>query len=213
MFVVNCIMPLGVNGFGRPVPPMDCAAQLVTLNISQPLGKSTNLFLDPVLHACIHAHPYNTDQHPLRVGKPQVAIEMTYNIFLMNLLLFESDGMLGFKAFLRFEWQDSNRVWNFSQIPAPKVRLPHSEVWTPQFSLANCEFELCHILPHNRTNVGVEHDGTVTLVVQIKQHATCVMNLQVGIFPSCAIPSGCYCLKTLNSLSKKIEKNISDFKS
>ena len=170
---------MDVNGFGRPVPPMDCAAQLSAFNISQPLTKSTNLFLDPVLHACIRAHPYNTDQLPLRVGEPQVAIEMTYNFFFTNLLLFESDGTIGFKAYVRFEWQDSNRVWNNSQMPVSKVRLPHSEVWTPQFSLANCESELCHILPHNRTNVGVEDDGTVTLVVQIKQHATCVMNLRV----------------------------------
>ena len=196
----------GCEWFWETCPTDELRSTTGSLQHQPTIRQSTNLFLDPVLHACIRAHPYNTDQLPLRVGEPQVAIEMTYNFFFTNLLLFESDGTIGFKAFLRFEWQDSNRVWNFSQMPVPKVHLPHYEVWTPQFSLANCESELCHILPHNRTNVGVEHDGTVTLVVQIKQHATCVMNLRVGIFPRCAIPSECYCLKTLNILSKMIEK-------
>lgn len=179
---------LSVSAFSRPAPPMDCSAQLDAFNISQTMSLSSNLFLDPVLHACIRAHPYNTDQLPLRVGEPQVPIEMTYNFFFTNLLLFESDGTIGFKAFLRFEWQDSNRVWNRSQLNVSKVRLPFQEVWTPQISLANCESELCHILPHNRTSVGVEHDGRVSLVVQMKQSATCVMNLRVSCSPVKLLP-------------------------
>ena len=56
---------------------------------------------------------------------------------------------------------------------------PCQEVWTPLFLLANCETDLCYVIPHNRTNVGLENNGTVTFVVQIKQIATCVMNLKV----------------------------------
>lgn len=179
--ILNCLLIVTVSCSKNPAPLMNCSSQLTAFNISQPLSPSTKLFLDPILHECIRAHPYNTEQLPLRVGERRVPIEMTYNFFFTNLLMFESDGTIGFKAFVRFMWRDLNRSWNFSQIPIKKVRLPFSEVWTPLFSLANCESDICLILPHNRTNVGVDYNGTVSLVVQLKQHATCVMNLRVDL--------------------------------
>ena len=155
---------------------IDCSKQLAAHNITRP---EKTMFLNPVLHECIRDHSYDTQYLPFRVGQPRSRIEMTYNFFFTNLLLLESDGTIGFKAFLRFEWQDSNLSWNTSQLPLNKVRLHYREVWTPLFSLANCETDLCHIVPHNRTTVGLEHDGSVTFVIQIKQFATCVMNLKV----------------------------------
>ena len=160
-------------------PTLDCSAQLAAYNLTQ--KKLTDAhYLDPVLHDCIRSHPYNTLQLPLRVGQIREPIRIEYNFFFTNLLLFESDGTVGFKAFLRFDWEDVNRVWNRSQIPPKKVRLHYMEIWTPLFSLANCETEVCHIIPHNKTNVHLDYDGTVTYVIQIKQLATCVMNLKVS---------------------------------
>ena len=171
-----CISKLTLSSI-LPVRLIDCSKQLAAHNITR---SEKTMFLNPVLHECIREHPYDTQYLPLRVGQPRTRIEMTYNFFFTNLLLFESDGTIGFKAFLRFEWQDLNLAWNTSQLPLNKVRLHYREVWTPLFSLANCETDLCHIVPHNRTTVGVENDGSVTFVVQIKQFATCVMNLKVN---------------------------------
>lgn len=183
ILIVFCAMALCHSCLASPkdkqspaARPIDCSKQLAAYNITRP---NKALFLSPVLHECIRAHPYNTQHLPLRIGEPRTRIDMTYNFFFTNLLLFESDGTIGFKAFLRFEWRDLNIAWNTSQLPVSKVRLHFQEVWTPLFSLANCETDLCHIVPHNRTTVGVEHSGMVSFVVQIKQLATCVMNLKV----------------------------------
>ena len=161
---------------------LDCSKQVKSHNLSLPLGpNASSLFLDPILHDCIRAHKYNTQQLPLRVGELRTPLDMTYNFFFTNLLLFESDGTIGFKAFVRFEWRDRNLAWDVEELPLRKLRLHYQEVWTPLFLLANCETDLCYVIPHNHTNVGLENDGTVTFVVQIRQLATCVMNLKVLI--------------------------------
>lgn len=161
------------------MPTLDCSKQLAFYNLTN-LKLTEAHYLDPVLHDCIRAHPYNTLQLPLRIGQIREPIRMEYNFFFTNLLLFESDGTMGFKAFLKFDWIDMNRVWSRSQMPLKKIRLHFTELWTPLFSLANCETEMCYILPHNRTHVHLDYDGSVTFVIQIKQLATCVMNLKVS---------------------------------
>lgn len=165
---------------GRNLSKLDCSKHLEAFNLKLSPGQNTtSLFLEPVLHACIRSHKYNTQQLPLRVGEERHSLDMTYNFFFTNLLLFESDGTIGFKAFVRFEWKDENLVWDLEKMPLQKIRLHYLDVWTPLFLLANCETDLCYLIPHNRSMVGLENDGTVTFVVQIRQLATCVMNLKV----------------------------------
>ena len=137
-------------------------------------------FMEPILHTCLKAHRYNTQQLPFRLGSKIRQIEMTYNFFFNSLLSLESDGAIELKAFLRLEWHDEHRVWDPDQVfGVRKIKVPIYEVWTPLLQVANCELENCYLLPHNRSTVGLEYNGLVTLGIQLYTKATCDLDLVV----------------------------------
>ena len=137
-------------------------------------------YMEPILHTCIKAHRYNTQQLPFRLGSTIRQIEMTYNFFFNSLLSLESDGAIELKAFLRLEWLDMLRSWNPDQLfGVRKIKVPIYEVWTPLLQVANCELENCYLLPHNRSTVGLESNGLVTLGIQLYTKATCDLDLVV----------------------------------
>ena len=79
----------------------------------------------------------------------------------------------------QFEWIDELRSWNRSELPVEKLKIAISEVWTPLFLLANCELKNCYLLPHNRSTVGLEYNGEVSLGIQLFTTADCDLELEV----------------------------------
>lgn len=137
--------------------------------------------MEPVLHACLAANPYNTRHLPRLVGSETKdnPLHMQYNFFFNSLLALESSGTIELRAFLRLEWPDQLRAWDKQALGIDKIKVPLHEVWTPVLQVANCITDNCYILPYNRSTVGLESNGMVTLGVQLYVKANCDVNLLV----------------------------------
>ena len=176
------VVPRIVNG------KLDCSPQLARAqreiarglatgskrNVSQP-------FMEPVLHACLAANPYNTRHLPRLVGSEtkDSPLQVKYNFFFNSLLALESCGTIVLRAFLRLEWHDQMRGWDKQAFGIDKIKVPLDEVWTPVLQVANCITDNCYILPFNRSTVGLEHTGQVTLGMQLYIKASCDVSLIV----------------------------------
>lgn len=68
-------------------------------------------FLEPLLHACMQAHPYDTSQLPLLPGAPFVPLRMSYSFMLHRVVRVDPDEQVVLAASIRLEWRDRTRAW------------------------------------------------------------------------------------------------------
>lgn len=88
------------------------------------------IFLDSVLHACFRAHPYNTEQLPIRPGaRVEWPLQLEFMFDFSNLIAMENDGTMQAQALFEFAWGDQFRHWDTRQLPVKSIRVPPNELW------------------------------------------------------------------------------------
>lgn len=111
-------------------PVLNCSKQLADAGLSKrSLRSLQDTFLEPVLHACFDAHPYNIHQLPFAVGTKREVLEVEYSFALSAILRLGNDGSMMARANFEFSWNDRLRRWNKSQIPLEYILIPGTELW------------------------------------------------------------------------------------
>ena len=181
-----------------PTPHFRTYQPNVTASSSSPsepsVGSTTGrLFLEPLLHSCMQAHPYDTSQLPLLAGAPFAPLNLQYSFMLHRVVCVEPEEQVVLAASIELEWRDRTRAWaeqpetstgssaNGWLEHVKSVQVPIGELWRPTWALVNSELDDLLLVPDNRSLVEVWADGTVSLTISRRFVAHC--ELDVARFP------------------------------
>ena len=174
--------------------PNDTASPSIPSEQTASEGSTTRrLFLEPLLHACMQAHPYDTSQLPLLAGAPFAPLRLQYSFMLHRVVRVEPEEQVVLTASIELEWRDSTRAWAERHVGAEtsaggaangwledvrSVRVPIGELWRPTWALVNSELDDLLLVPDNQPLVEVRADGNVSLTISRRFMAHCKLDVE-----------------------------------
>ena len=131
---------------------------------------SKKYFIEPMMHACFHAYPYDTTQLPLLKREPLI---LTYQFGFNSLIELTASGKFSFVCTLSFYWADLNRCWNKSEYNLEGLNVNAKDIWTPSVRLVNTRGSSYVFEPTNDSRVFIFDSGDVELYAQAAFDASC----------------------------------------
>ena len=182
LIILLIFFEVSINS-GSSMQTMNCTNFIIPFKekIERARDQNITLFLEPALQECIDAHPYDKRHFPIIKGSPKQGFEITYSVYLNELVKVNPGGALSLSVMATFSWVDQYRSWNYDEIPVDKIRIPSSEIWFPIFMLENCESDNCYLTPDNNTYSRINKNGRVHYTIMKLLEVNC--NLNLTLFP------------------------------
>ncbi len=156
----------------------NCSKFVNNLEIQLAIKQRKNIYLEPILHRCLHERDYDSILLPLLAENEIRPLIVQVQFAIDKLMEVQNEGRLSLMTTIYIYWNDPHYTWDFNEIPINFTRYSLAKIWHPVFEIANCLTDTCILNPKNASLANVAYTGEIFYKITQRIDTSCDLHLK-----------------------------------